>query len=531
MKKLLFAIAGAAAFSAFAADPAAGANDISIVGFENYTADQTVIGYGDNGVSGNSLWTCAGDDASLVKTYAGGDIAAPNIKEPAPFDGAAENAKYLALDTNGSELQRAIGTSVAADGTYIDTLVQFTPSESAPSAEDLSGAKLAIWLGVENNVTNLMVQGNYWDFDSAPTATAQAYALTGKTIEPGTWYRLTVKAIPNILGQGSGMSLPAFQIVVDGTEMVLAASPLSDDFLDILEQSSMYATADIQTAVTANKLVPSIQAEIGTYGDTVTLASVGFKGTGALDDFVVTTEDPTFAPATLDFTLTWDSTKVSAVSYVLSTDLATTNTLTSGTAVQIAAGTAGTVELIPTFEAGYEFDKLLIDTTNEWPSLTFPVPPVSVAGELVAKASAPAYPTYLADADADVKAKYDTWAGANGADTASAYEKQFLLNAAPATVVPDTALAITAIEQNATAGWDITVECTVSGVDLSGTVGTAKAGNGYLAVSYTDDLGGTWTTENIAITASANGKVTVNVNKSNAKFMKVKLSATAEPQN
>ena len=148
-----------------------------------------------------------------------------------------------------------------------------------------------------------------------------------------------------------------------------------------------------------------------------------------------------------------------------------------------------------------------------------------------AGAPAPAYPTYLTDADAAVKANYDTWAGANGADTGSVYEKQFLLNAAPATEVPATALAITAIEQNATAGWDITVECTISGVDLSGTVGTAKAGNGYLAVSYTDDLGGTWTTENINITASANGKVTVNVNKSGAKFMKVKLSSTAEPQN
>ena len=148
-----------------------------------------------------------------------------------------------------------------------------------------------------------------------------------------------------------------------------------------------------------------------------------------------------------------------------------------------------------------------------------------------AGAPAPAYPTYLDNADAAVKANYDTWAGTNGADANSVYEKQFLLNAAPATEVPATALAITAIEQNETAGWDITVECTISGVDLTGTVGTAKAGNGYLAVSYTDDLGGTWTTENIAITAVANGKVTVNVNKSGAKFMKVKLSSTAEPQN
>ena len=148
-----------------------------------------------------------------------------------------------------------------------------------------------------------------------------------------------------------------------------------------------------------------------------------------------------------------------------------------------------------------------------------------------AGAPAPAYPTYLTDADADVKAAYDTWKVANGADTNSEYENQFLVNAAPATAVAADALAITAIEQNETAGWDITVECTAQGVDLGGTVGTAKVGNGYLAVSYTDDLTGTWTTENIAITASANGKVTVNVNKSGAKFMKVKLSPVQEPQN
>ena len=141
---------------------------------------------------------------------------------------------------------------------------------------------------------------------------------------------------------------------------------------------------------------------------------------------------------------------------------------------------------------------------------------------------APSYPTYAADADATVKANYDAWKTTNGADTESAYENQFLLNTAPATAVPNTALAITEIKENTTAGWDIVVECTVSGVDLSGEVGTAKAGNGYLAVSYAASLAGPWTTENIDITASANGKVTVNVNKSGAKFMKVKLTTALE---
>ena len=65
---------------------------------------------------------------------------------------------------------------------------------------------------------------------------------------------------------------------------------------------------------------------------------------------------------------------------------------------------------------------------------------------------------------------------------------------------------------------------------LTGTVGETIVCNGYLAVSYTDSLTGTWTTENIPVTAvdATTGTVTVNVNKANAKFMKVTL--TAAPQ-
>ncbi len=304
MKKLLFAIAGAASFAALAADPTPGANDIDVLGFENFDLTDTenvsgaVVARTDSGIGGTSKWSCQGDDASLVKTYGGENAAKGNgLTFPGPFED--EGDQYLALDTNGSELQRAIGTTVAASGTYIDTLVQFTPSESAPTGDDLNGAKLAIWLGVdsEHNTTNLMVQGSFWDFADAPVGSSQAFALTGKTIEPGTWYRLTVKAIPNFMNADSGMSIPAFQILVDGTEMTLATAPLSAGFLELLDQSSMYASADIKAAMTANKLVPSIQDEAGAYGATVTLTSVGFKGTGALDDFVVTTEAPDFTPA------------------------------------------------------------------------------------------------------------------------------------------------------------------------------------------------------------------------------------------
>ena len=329
MKKLLFALAGAASFAVLAADPTPGASDISIVGFENYTADRTVIGYGDDGASGNSLWTATGDDASLVKTYGGDNAAAPNIKEPAPFDGAAENAKYLALDTNGSELQRAIpaaGQTIAADGTYIDTLVQFTPSESAPTSADLTDAKLAIWLGVVENVTNLYVQGGYYTQESAsdpttftPAGGTKTYKLSG-TYQPGTWYRLTVKACPSLINGFEGQYLPGFVITVDG--QTLAASESVTDAnayafltspLDMGGDEPVTPVIGDNKALLDNKqFIPSLS--VTSMENIPTLTSVGFKGTGALDDFVVTTAAPDFTPAAIDFTLTWPA-GLTAVSY------------------------------------------------------------------------------------------------------------------------------------------------------------------------------------------------------------------------
>ena len=314
MKKLLFAIAGAAAFSAFAADPALG-NHISLVGFENYTVDQTVIGYGDNGQEGGSLWSCAGDDASLVKAYAGGDVSAPDITEPDPFNGAAENNNYLNLDTNGAELQRAIpaaGQQIAADGTYIDTLIQFTPSESAPT--DLADAKIAIWLGVDsdNTTTNLCVAGGFYEgaeLDNgiptgAPSVSPKTYKLSG-TYDPSTWYRLTVKAI-KFVEAGESVYV-GFQISIDGT-------PLTTDTA-AYDSNAMVAFGLLNaetSLLTGNLLVPSAYAAL----DDNTLTSVGFKGTGALDDFIVTTEQPTYPAAAIDFTLTWPS-GVTPVSYTI----------------------------------------------------------------------------------------------------------------------------------------------------------------------------------------------------------------------
>ena len=71
---------------------------------------------------------------------------------------------------------------------------------------------------------------------------------------------------------------------------------------------------------------------------TATLTSVGFKGTGAIDDFVVTTEAPDFTPAAIDFSLTWPS-GLTAVSYQIGENAPVAITGTSPFAVPgLAAG-------------------------------------------------------------------------------------------------------------------------------------------------------------------------------------------------
>lgn len=548
MKKLMFAAAIAASAAAFAAP-------INAISFEDehYTNGKTFTNgdaeYNDAG-DANSKYFCftGGESNSSVVTNENPSTA--NGKRTSAF-AKSTNTKFLALDTEGGTFWRSINAmietagegatptyslgnpkDVTAAGTYLDTLVQFTVTEDeAPTlgAED----KLAIWLQADNGTTNLMVAAGYFDSSDAFVSN-KVFALKGVVIQPGEWYRLTVAAIDNIFTDAdeAGYRIAAFTIRIDGTvmttdnEMTVHADAYSGWIKD-------YLSAEMQGKVEGGSVFLSrIQGETDDQTGAFlpnTLQGVGFQGTGAVDEIVWTEEDP-FAGSAIEFTLTWGE-GVSAVSYTLSTDLTATNSLTSGTAVQLAPGDGtATIELIPTFTTGYEFDKVTMGETEL--GLTFAIPGVTTNATLFAKAAAPAYPTYIDTTDTTIKDKYDAWKQAVGFDdsSTSTHLNQFLLNVDESATVGDTALEITEIKQNATAGWDITIGCSLDGVGLTGTVGETIVCNGYLAVSYTDDLTSTWTTENIPVTAvdATTGTVTVNVNKANAKFMKVTL--TAAPQ-
>ena len=290
MKKLLFAIAGAAAFSA-------AATDYDVLDFETFNLtsypDGVVANKTDTGADGSPYrWVCAGDDASTVKAY-DAEFTAPNITGPAQITGT--NAQYLNLDTNGSELKRNIkddGTAQSLNAPlYIDTLVQFTPSESAPSVEDLDGAKLAIWLSSENGVTNLCVRGLQYSDSEISVSAPVTYAITNVVPQPGTWYRLTVKAVPAVLSVYGMVS--AFTVAIDGVDAVADKCLLIDSAWDTIEgDEGSICTAEEKALIKANKVFGSM-ADLSQTG----LTSVGFKGTGALDDFVVTDVAPDFTPA------------------------------------------------------------------------------------------------------------------------------------------------------------------------------------------------------------------------------------------
>ena len=458
--------------------------------------------------------------------------------------------------------------------------MQFTVTEDeAPEVN--AGDKLAIWLQAGVGTTNLMVKAGVIDDQSGITPTT--FTLNA-TVNPGEWYRLTVKALADIT---DGEGVVGFQIYLDGTLLTSSTPTLTSDYLDILGPDDMNDShyADL----VAGKYFASLS-------QVDELQGVGFQGTGAVDEIVWTEEDPIPA-AVVEFTLTYSGdanvTTLGAVTYTVDGGAAQTpteNKIPDGALVSIAA---------PTFAAGYQLDTFTVggtavaspsfpytftmsaDTTVSITSaimtFTLTVPTVEHATATVTVGGQAAsgntfnygtvvdvvwaadsgyqitangtqqftmtsnqsvvaptveavatYPTYVGN-DAALRTQYDAWKNTYGADSESAYEKQFLLNVASNTTVADDALQIDSITENATAGWDIVVSTTVTGAALSD--GSKTTYNGYLLVKAADTLAGLASATPVAypVTAVTGGKVSITV--TSGKFMKVELTTTAPAQN
>lgn len=520
MKKLMFATALVASAVAFA-DP------INSISFESYNGGETnLTGKSDipdpGSIDDGMYFLFEGDSDSSVVTNAG---AAFTEKTTAYFNGTS-NQKFLALDTEGGTLWRSINTlgtdelgtakSVASTGTYLDTLVQFTVTEDEEPEVGASD-KLAIWLGVETNGvgevigTNLLVKAAVVDDLGGTTATT--FTLNSEVI-PGNWYRLTVKAITDIT---DGEMIPGFQIYIDGVLATSTTPTLTSEYLEVLDSDSHYDD------LVAGKYFASLVKM-----SALSLQGVGFKGTGAVDEIVWTDDPNTISAATIEFTLTYSGdsnvTALGAVTYTIDGGSPETVTFSEG-AAQIPQGASVTIAA-PTFAQDYELASLTTNTVAV-ADAAFPFTFTMTEAMTVAITAAqvqPQYPTYVGS-DTTLQGQYNTWKATNGADSQSAYEKQFLLNVAPNTTVADDALQIDSITQNTTAGWDIVVSTTVSDAALSD--GSTTTYNGYLLVKAANDLAGLESATPVAypVTAVSGGKVSINV--TGGKFMKAVLTTTA----
>ena len=323
MKKLMCATALLASFAAIGAFPSAETppNAISFEGYTSATALQLVNGVNEYDEDGTQesfpYFFFEGDtDASTVKTFGGDNLAAPAITRPSFFAGATPNDNYLEVDTADGVLWRSLDAAsgegmgeakeIPEDGTYVDTLMQFSPVPAsvpfATGAEDKLALRLQIDTSGGTPVTNLIVRAAYVNDDGSETSVvATNYTLnTASPVVPGQWYRLTVKAIADVTKckeRSAGRSAdPAgftgFEIYLDGVQLAATTPTFGAGYMTYATDEYGWLDADwdadLVTCLQSGNVFPSL---LGATAN-ATIQGIGFQGEGAVDDLVWSQDDP-----------------------------------------------------------------------------------------------------------------------------------------------------------------------------------------------------------------------------------------------
>ena len=281
-KVTFFAVGVALAASLFAAD-----NRTFISGSGMETIDENTTDLKRLNENGACLWDSDAatlEDLATIKLY--GDDARPNQCEgyfpnstaTATYHTNGENTKYLDIDSGNTTIARKIGTerNVGDDGIYVDAMVQFTATDTAPEAAP--DDKLLVWLYAppeDETATSLMITAKKYKL--TPTSpgellesfTTCIYKVDADKIkiEEGKWYRLTIAA--EMYEYKHLNWTTRFRVYIDDVQVVAADSEDGADtseFLSLVEKSE-------------------------------TISHIGFAGTGAVDNIVFAT-GTTHPPAT-----------------------------------------------------------------------------------------------------------------------------------------------------------------------------------------------------------------------------------------
>jgi len=195
------------------------------------------------------------------------------------------HTRVLQLNTQGATLTNNLVTTDAS-GTlaYLDTMVQFVPSDTPPAACTTydSGIKLAVFANSSSNLN--IYHGVIQDGSIHGQWVTNQIDSTSITLNTNQWYRLTVTYDATVYGNLRG-DFPTFQVKIDGA---------------IVTNANAYVAAD-KTAY-AGDVAPTTTNAIGTWFRAATdlnnftkkyLNAVAFQGTGYIDDLqVITSGDP-----------------------------------------------------------------------------------------------------------------------------------------------------------------------------------------------------------------------------------------------
>ena len=212
----------------------------------------------------NYVWYAAAGDASTIISN---DAAYADIEGDGPISNTTAEL-ILNLETEGNTLSRTAGVSIASTPAYVDTLIQFTPSEDDPEI-DMTDVKVALYVNAESN---LVVRHKMFGASVETNSVLSA-------INPDAWYRLTLE-VKNLDGFGTY----ATRVRIDGVA-VTHANAYVEPFDAVTTGGEWF-----------------LNYQVGTGNDTVKLVS--FQGTGLLDELVVSDEEPNFGGGPVAIMLT-----------------------------------------------------------------------------------------------------------------------------------------------------------------------------------------------------------------------------------
>lgn len=304
----------------------------------------------------NFLWVKTNENGEKVSWTDDGD---PAVEE----QGTVWQKEYQVTN-----ITNIAGVEIGSEGKVIDTLVQFTASETAPELAD--GDKLVVWLkqqteddkpvdwqdqikvateytytwtdetagekshvyrgdealsaddmalagipaGTEPKVEDVM-EAHVWPCYTNLMVTAgklngNSFTVVkqdfkvSESVEPDKWYRLTIRAIENVTSI-TGANQPGFAIYLDGKPVAC----MDNDY-----QAKLFEEFDVaQLSSTAKDLYDNKQLFISAVSSdkigATALTAVGFDGTGKIDDLTIDTVEagPQFAMGKRLFKVEWDN--------------------------------------------------------------------------------------------------------------------------------------------------------------------------------------------------------------------------------